>query len=203
MEVKGFSFYITYYDVAKELSTPEEQGEFYRAIVDYMFANVDREEELSWHVRVCFKAIKANLKTSKRRSQAADKSNAKQAQNKRKADANEAQNERKGATAKQAQDKVQVQDKDKGQVQDDDGNHSHGSQSSSSYAAVACGDNAAPTPYDGKESVVFPCPYCHADTVGEWNESVGKYSVNCGGCGGSYVMSAAAVELAIGKGGAA
>lgn len=91
---------MSYWDVAQELK-PREQGEFYRAIMDYMFADEDRESELKGNVRICFKATKTYLKTSRNRSQAAYKSNASQAQAKRKRDAKEAQDK----------DKVQVQDK--------------------------------------------------------------------------------------------
>lgn len=63
-EAKSFTMWVSYYDVAQELST-REQGEFYRAIMDYMFAGVDREAELGKAPKICFKAIKANLKRSK------------------------------------------------------------------------------------------------------------------------------------------
>ena len=62
-EAKSFTFWVSYYDVAQEL-TPREQGEFYKAIMDYMFMGVDSEPELRKSVRICFKAIKANLKRS-------------------------------------------------------------------------------------------------------------------------------------------
>lgn len=60
---KSFTMWVSYYDVAQELS-PREQGEFYRAIMDYMFKGEDREPELGKAVRISFKAIKANLKRS-------------------------------------------------------------------------------------------------------------------------------------------
>ena len=60
---KSFTMWVSYYDVAQEL-TPREQGEFYRAIMDYMFKGEDREPELGKAVRISFKAIKANLKRS-------------------------------------------------------------------------------------------------------------------------------------------
>ena len=68
-EQKSFRFWVSYYDVAQEL-TPKQQGEFYRAIVEYMFTDTDPEDSLKGTVRICFKAIKANLKTSRKRSQA-------------------------------------------------------------------------------------------------------------------------------------
>lgn len=62
-EAKSFTFWVSYYDVAQELNA-REQGEFYKAIMDYMFMGVDSEPELRKSVRICFKAIKANLKRS-------------------------------------------------------------------------------------------------------------------------------------------
>ena len=62
-EAKSFTFWVSYYDVAQEL-TPKEQGEFYKAIMDYIFLGVDSEADLRKSVRICFKAIKANLKRS-------------------------------------------------------------------------------------------------------------------------------------------
>lgn len=60
---KSFTFWVSYYDVAQEL-TPREQGEFFKAIMDYMFLGEDTEAQLRKPVRICFKAIKANLKRS-------------------------------------------------------------------------------------------------------------------------------------------
>ena len=69
MAVKGFTFYLTYWDVGNEISE-EERGLYYCAIMDYMFADIDREAELPFQARIAFKAVKANLKTSKNRSEA-------------------------------------------------------------------------------------------------------------------------------------
>lgn len=63
-EIKSFRAWATYYDVAQELSR-KEQGAFYRAIFEYMFAGNDIEDELSRLTKVCFKSIKPNLKRSK------------------------------------------------------------------------------------------------------------------------------------------
>lgn len=63
-KVSAFKFWETYYDVAQEL-TPKEQGEYYRAIMAYMFEGADREAELSKAVRIAFKAVKGNLNRSK------------------------------------------------------------------------------------------------------------------------------------------
>ena len=60
---KSFTMWVSYYDVAQELND-REQGEFFKAINDYMFAGIDREQELRKNVRICFKAVKANLKRS-------------------------------------------------------------------------------------------------------------------------------------------
>ena len=60
---KSFTMWVSYYDVAQEL-TPREQGEFFKAINDYMFTGEDPEPGLRKNVRICFKAIKANLKRS-------------------------------------------------------------------------------------------------------------------------------------------
>lgn len=62
-EAKSFTMWVSYYDVAQEL-TPKEQGEFYRAIMDYIFKGEDCEDDLRKSVKICFKAIKANLKRS-------------------------------------------------------------------------------------------------------------------------------------------
>lgn len=63
-KVKGFKFWATYYDVAQELNA-KEQGDYYRAIMDYMFSGVDREEELPRITRIAFKSVKGNLNRSK------------------------------------------------------------------------------------------------------------------------------------------
>ena len=63
-DVKSFRAWATYYDVAQELSR-KEQGAFYRAIFEYMFAGNDVENELSRLTKICFKSIKPNLKRSK------------------------------------------------------------------------------------------------------------------------------------------
>ena len=73
--MKGFTFYMTYFDVAQELGE-KAQGEFYKAIVDYMFSGQDPEETLPKRVRIAFKSVKANLKTSKKRSQNGEVGNA-------------------------------------------------------------------------------------------------------------------------------
>ena len=199
MAVTGYTCYATYYQLAQQLDDDEQRGIFWCAVNDYMFANVDREDEIEDKVtRMAFIYAKSHLKHSLAQSvRKQEKTKTKPKRNQKKTERKPNQNQDETEA-----EQYQGQGQDKGQVQDDDGNHSHGSQSSSSYAAVACGENAAPTPYDGRESVVFPCPYCHAETVGEWSESVGKYSVNCKGCGGSYVMSADAVKLSILKGAA-
>lgn len=72
---KSFTFWVLYADTAQELS-PRGQGELYRAIVEYIIYGNDIEETLSKPVRVVYKALKANMQTSKRqaRNGAAEKS---------------------------------------------------------------------------------------------------------------------------------
>lgn len=66
--MKGFTFYMTYFDVAQELSK-KDRGLFYDAVANYMFLDQDDEETLPKRVRIAFKCIKPNLKTSKSRSE--------------------------------------------------------------------------------------------------------------------------------------
>lgn len=68
MSVKGFTFYETFKDVADELPV-EFQGEFYRAIAEYMFADNDIEGEIPKESRIAFKCVKPNLKRLKARGQ--------------------------------------------------------------------------------------------------------------------------------------
>lgn len=70
-DVKSFRAWATYYDVAQEL-TEREQGQFYRAIFEFMFAGQDVEERLPKTARICFKSIKPNLKRSKSKARSAD-----------------------------------------------------------------------------------------------------------------------------------
>ena len=102
MAVNGFTFWRTYWDVAQDL-TPNQQGALYRAICEYMFADNDMEGELRGRVLYAFKALKPNIKTSKKRSAAGAKGG--------KQNASKTQ-------AKTKQDKVQVQDKDKDKDKD-------------------------------------------------------------------------------------
>ena len=112
MSVNGFTFWRTYYDVAQEL-TATQQGVLYRAICEYMFADNDVEDALKGAVKIAFKALKPNIKTSKNRSevgakggkQTASKTEAKAKQTASKCQANE----------KQDKDKGQDKDKDKGE----------------------------------------------------------------------------------------
>ena len=61
--VKSFTFWVSYYDTAQEL-TPREQGQFYRAVMDYIFTGEDRESALPKTVRIAYKSVKSNLKRS-------------------------------------------------------------------------------------------------------------------------------------------
>ena len=66
--MKSFTFWANYHDVAMEIST-EQQGEFYRAVIDYIFDGTDREAELPFEAKVAFKCVKPSLKRSKTRSE--------------------------------------------------------------------------------------------------------------------------------------
>ena len=68
MALKGFTFWRTYCDIGEELSE-KEQKDLYFAIVRYLMYDDDREEKLTKNVRIAFKALKPNLKTSRSRSQ--------------------------------------------------------------------------------------------------------------------------------------
>lgn len=107
-KVKGFTFWLTYWDVAQEL-TPKQQGEFYRAIADYMFTDTDPEDGLKGSVRIAFKAIKANLKTSIKRAEVGSEGG-RQSASKRQANGNQSASK---AEAKSKQVKGQDKDKDK------------------------------------------------------------------------------------------
>lgn len=66
--MKSFTFWANYHDVAMEIS-PEQQGEFYRAVIDYIFDGTDREADLPFEAKVAFKCVKPSLKRSKTRSE--------------------------------------------------------------------------------------------------------------------------------------
>ena len=126
---KSFRFWVSYWDVAQEL-TPKQQGEFYRAVVDYMFTDNDPEDSLKGTVKMCFKAIKANLNTSKIRSELGTKGNASrwssdeetESQTHRKAIAHESQSYRK-PIANVSQIKTQIKSKSKSQIKSDTASH--------------------------------------------------------------------------------
>ena len=98
MALKGFTFWRTYCDIGEELSE-KEQKDLYFAIVRYLMYDDDREEKLTKNVRIAFKALKPNLKTSRSRSQSGKLGNdlrwkdgiANESQTHRKAIANESQ----------------------------------------------------------------------------------------------------------------
>ena len=68
MALKGFTWWRTYCDVGEEL-TEKEQKDLYFAIVRYLMYDDDREAKLTKNVRIAFKCIKPNLKTSRSRSE--------------------------------------------------------------------------------------------------------------------------------------
>ena len=148
MALKGFTFYRTYADVAEELSE-KEQKEFYFAIIRYLMYDDDREEKLSKNVRIAFKCIKPNLKTSRSRAESG-KNGMMNRYNK--SLTNEQQTPNKTLTNEQ-QVQVQVQVKDKGR--------------DVPSACPKCGgplDWTAVTK-PGKHGVrrMFSCPKCHEE----------------------------------------
>lgn len=68
MALKGFTFYRTYCDVMDEMATEKEQKDLVFAIVRYLMYDEDLEEKLTKNVRIAFKCLKPNLKTSRSRS---------------------------------------------------------------------------------------------------------------------------------------
>lgn len=109
MALKGFTFWRTYCDIGEELSE-KEQKDLYFAIVRYLMYDDDREEKLTKNVRIAFKALKPNLKTSRSRSQSGKLGNDLRWKD---GIANESQTHRK-AIANESQVKDKVKDKDKG-----------------------------------------------------------------------------------------
>ena len=69
MALKGFTFYRTYCDVMDEMATEKEQKDLVFAIVRYLMYDEDLEEKLTKNVRIAFKCLKPNLKTSRSRSE--------------------------------------------------------------------------------------------------------------------------------------
>jgi hypothetical protein len=112
MALKGFTFWRTYCDIGEELNE-KQQKDLYFAIIRYLMYDEDIEEKLAKPVRIAFKALKPNLKTSRSRSQSGKNGNALRWSGDI---ANESQTYRKGiANESQVKDKVQDKDKDKGQ----------------------------------------------------------------------------------------
>lgn len=109
MALKGFTFWRTYCDIGEELSE-KEQKDLYFAIVRYLMYDDDREAKLTKNVRIAFKALKPNLKTSRSRSQSGKLGNDLRWKD---GIANESQTHRK-AIANESQVKDKVKDKDKG-----------------------------------------------------------------------------------------
>ena len=150
MALKGFTFWRTYADIGEELSE-KDQKELYFAIVRYLMFDDDREEKLNKNVRIAFKALKPNLKTSRSRSESGRNGNELRWN---KPIANSSQTNRK-AIAKTSQYKVQVQDKDKGR---DD--------AEPSAACPKCGGRLAPTGTHrgyGSDERLHVCESCGAE----------------------------------------
>ena len=172
MALKGFTFYRTYCDVAEELRTEKEQKDLFFAIVRYLMYDDDIEEKLSKNVRIAFKCLKSNLKTSRSR---AESGKAGMESRYNKTLTNEQQTPNKNLTSLSS------------------------SLSLSSRRDGAGSGLTKPAPSLG-EDVTFPCPHCHAPATGYWSESLGKYSARCSDplCGADFVISAEAVAAAIG-----
>lgn len=113
MALKGFTFWRTYCDIGEELNE-KQQKDLYFAIVRFLMYDEDIEEKLAKHVRIAFKALKPNLKTSRSRSESGKNGMSVRYS---KALANEQQTDNKPiANAQQVKDKVKDKDKDKGQA---------------------------------------------------------------------------------------
>lgn len=69
MAVKGFTCYLTYYQIS-QLVPEETRGKFWEAVMEYMFNDHDMEDELDTITRMALINVKSHLKTSKRRSDA-------------------------------------------------------------------------------------------------------------------------------------
>lgn len=150
MALKGFTFWRTYCDIGEELNE-KQQKDLYFAIVRFLMYDEDIEEKLAKPVRIAFKALKPNLKTSRSRSQSGKNGNAL-----RWSDdiANESQTHRKGiANESQVKDKVKDKDKDKGQAR--------------SAACTKCGGpldwTAASTPTAKGTRRMYVCRDCHEE----------------------------------------
>ena len=101
MAVKGFKCYETYYQIAALLDNDKQRGAFWCAVMDYMFRDIDRENELPKHVKMAFINAKSHMKTSLRQSENGSKAKGKPKQSQIE------------AKTKQVKDKVKVKDKDK------------------------------------------------------------------------------------------
>lgn len=166
-DVKSFRAWATYYDVAQELNE-REQGLFYRALFEYMFAGNDLEESLPKTARICFKSIKPNLKRSKSKAKANEDSTDCEEMTLSTSHQNETKN------ALNSNSNLNIRSKK--------------TESGASHEETA----ASGLPSE----VAFPCPYCKKETVAKYSEPMGSYSVQCK-CGADFAMSPGAVALAI------
>lgn len=111
MALKGFTFWRTYCDIGEELNE-KQQKDLYFAIIRYLMYDEDIEEKLAKNVRIAFKALKPNLKTSRSRSESGKIGMSARYS---KDITNEQQTDNKPISkAQQVKDKVQDKDKDKG-----------------------------------------------------------------------------------------
>lgn len=103
-EVKGFSFYRSYFEAAKELPTKEDQAEFLMAVLGYVFDG--KEPEIHGVASAMFKLAKPNLETSVKRANAGssdkrkNKEESNENQNEIKTESNEEQTTNKDETIK-------------------------------------------------------------------------------------------------------
>ena len=143
MALKSFTWWRTYCDVAEELTEPE-QKEFYFAIVQYLMYENDIEARLRKNVRIAFKCIKPNLKTSRSRGQSGKLGNdVRWSEANRKRIANESQDKDK--------DKDKDKEKDKGQ--------------SATAACPKCGGPLEPTMAAEQGKRVWKCPTCEREVL--------------------------------------
>lgn len=111
MALKGFTFWRTYCDIGEELNE-KQQKDLYFAIVRFLMYDEDLEGKLPKQVRIAFKALKPNLKTSRSRSESGKRGNDLRWSEEI---ANASQTHRK-TIAKVSQVKDKDKDKDKGQT---------------------------------------------------------------------------------------
>ena len=146
---KSFTFWVSYFDVARRLNAKNRLA-LYDAIMDYMFLDIDREEELGANkstsqAYLVYLSKKDNFKTSKLRAQAgaANKTESNDNQNEIKSNQN--------APKVKVKDKAKEKEKEKGKT-----------ESSTPAACTRCGGVLSPTStYTAeKRQRIYRCPEC-------------------------------------------